>query len=72
MSRVTADSDKPSGTCYMWSQPKAGTSLALCRFCVESSLANNRKIPLSTSTARNGPPNEPLAPLTTAVMLAHQ
>ena len=41
MSGVTADSEKPPGTCHMWCRPRAGTSIALCRFCVKSSKGPN-------------------------------
>ena len=39
MSGVTVDSQKPSGTCHVWCHPRAGTSIALCGFCVKSTQA---------------------------------
>ena len=37
MSGVTADSEKPSGTCHVWCRPRAGTPIVLFGFCVKPS-----------------------------------
>ena len=60
MSGVTADSEKPSGTCHMWCRPRAGPPNACCGFCVKSSRGNDKYV--LTGKAAHVPSDEKPVP----------